>query len=83
MLNEALPRWLDWGITLIAIGSFIFFLWFMKPIIFHKEWKEKFYDNKVALALIVVSALAFLFILLMSWWIDTYFPVERYDLPPK
>ncbi len=78
MLNEELPRWLDWGITLLAIASLIFFLWFMKPIILHREWKEKFFDNKIALAIIVVSILAFLFIIAMGWWLDTFFPVETY-----
>ena len=78
MLNEGLPRWLDWGLTLLAIASFIFFLWFMKPIILHREWKEKFFDNKVALAIIIVSVLAFLFIIAMGWWLDTFFPVETY-----
>ena len=78
MLNEELPRWLDWGITLLAVASVIFFLWFMKPIILHSEWKEKFVDNKVALALIIISIIAFVLMLLMGWWVDTFFPVEGY-----
>ena len=78
MLNEELPRWLDWGITLLAIASVIFFLWFMKPIILHSEWKEKFIDNKVALALIIIYVIAFVLMLLMGWWVDAFFPVEEY-----
>ncbi|HID00183.1 MAG TPA: hypothetical protein EYP05_02425 [Piscirickettsiaceae bacterium] len=78
MLNEELPRWLDWGITLIAVASFFFFLWFMKPMIMHKEWKEKFYDNKVAWTLIILSIIVFLLMFAMGAWVDTYFGVETY-----
>lgn len=78
MLNEELPRWLDWGITLIALASLLFFIWFMKPIILHSEWKEKFIDNKVALALIIISIVAFAFMALMGVWVDHFFAVETY-----
>lgn len=78
MLNEELPRWLDWGITLIVVAFFFFFLWFMKPIILHSEWKEKFYDNKVAWTLIILSIIAFLLMFALGVWVDTFFGVETY-----
>ncbi len=78
MLNDELPRWLDWGITLIAIASILFFLWFLKPVILHQEWKEKFIDNKVALALILLSLMAFGLMIALGAWVDHFFPVETY-----
>ncbi len=73
-----MPAWLEWGVLIIAVGSGILFVSMMWPYIAHKEWKEKFYDNKVAWALIIVSVLAFIFIIAMGAWVDAFFPVETY-----
>ena len=82
MMNETeVPNWLQYAIIALQVLGVIVFLYLVWPHIKAESWKEKFYDNKQALSIIVVLLMIFGFLYGMSAFFDAFFPVERLDMP--
>lgn len=81
MIETDLPPTLQYllvALQLVAVGMFLYFIW---PHIKGENWKAKFVENRQALSILVVFVFILLFVLGLSSFFDTFFPVERIDGP--
>ena len=79
MIETELPNSIQYlliAIQIFAVSMFLFIAW---PYIRKERWREKFIENKTARSIIIVFALAFIFIYGMGWVFDALFPIERLD----
>ncbi|MGC9385322.1 MAG: hypothetical protein ACP5D0_00105 [Hydrogenovibrio sp.] len=69
-------------LQLLALIVFILLIW---PYVKQEKWKEKFIDNKQARSILIVFVLILVFSVGLSFFFDTFFPVERLDqaAPPS
>lgn len=63
-------------LQILALVIFIALVW---PYVKKERWKEKFIDNKQARTVLIVFVLILLFMLGLSFFFDTLYPIERID----
>ena len=65
-----------WMILLLQLLGLIVFTALIWPTIKKENWKEKFIDNPHARSLLIVFALIFVFVMAISIFFDTFYPLE-------
>ncbi|QBZ83320.1 hypothetical protein GHNINEIG_01372 [Hydrogenovibrio crunogenus] len=63
-------------LQILALVIFIALIW---PYVKKERWKEKFIDNKQARTVLIVFVLILLFMVGLSFFFDTLYPIERID----
>lgn len=63
-------------LQILALVIFIALVW---PYVKKERWKEKFIDNKQARTVLIVFVLILLFMVGLSFFFDTLYPIERID----
>lgn len=63
-------------LQILALIIFIALVW---PYVKKEKWKEKFIDNKQARSVLIVFVLILLFMVGLSVFFDTLYPIERID----
>lgn len=63
-------------LQILALVIFIALVW---PYVKKEKWKEKFIDNKQARSVLIVFVLILLFMVGLSVFFDTLYPIERID----
>lgn len=65
-----------WMILLLQLLVLIVFIALIWPTIKKENWKEKFIDNRHARSLLIVFALILVFVMTISIFFDTFYPLE-------
>ncbi len=61
-------------LQLIIFFVFLAVIW---PAVKKEKWKEKFIDNRHARSILIVFILILLFVMAISVFFDTFYPLER------
>ncbi|WP_233188854.1 hypothetical protein [Hydrogenovibrio sp. SC-1] len=61
-------------LELLILFVFLALVW---PVIKKENWKEKFIDNRHARSILIVFILILLFVMAISVFFDTFYPLER------
>lgn len=60
-------------LELIILFMFLALVW---PVIKKENWKEKFIDNRHARSILIVFILILVFVMAISLFFDTFYPLE-------
>lgn len=60
-------------LELLILFGFLALVW---PVIKKENWKEKFIDNRHARSILIVFILILVFVMAISLFFDTFYPLE-------